>query len=155
MKLANNLLAAAAVAVSSEAMVMGVKAGLDPKVMLDVLNAGTGRNSATVGQVPTLDSARHFQLRLRDRFVLQGREAVHRRGGIARRADGVRRGGAADAGSHQRDVRRRIRILRPSAGWWNRGRAWKCAADAVSTFAEPIEYASAGRSSQCLTSPRC
>ncbi|HWQ37951.1 MAG TPA: NAD(P)-dependent oxidoreductase [Burkholderiales bacterium] len=52
MKLANNLLAAAAIAVSSEAMVMGVKAGLDPKVMLDVLNAGTGRNSATQDKFP-------------------------------------------------------------------------------------------------------
>ena len=52
MKLANNLLAAAAIAVSSEAMVMGVKAGLDPKLMLEILNAGTGRNSATVDKFP-------------------------------------------------------------------------------------------------------
>jgi 3-hydroxyisobutyrate dehydrogenase-like beta-hydroxyacid dehydrogenase len=52
MKLANNLLAAAAVALSSEAMVMGVKAGLSPRVMLDVLNAGTGRNSATQDKFP-------------------------------------------------------------------------------------------------------
>ena len=52
MKLANNLLAAAALAVSSEAMVMGVKAGLDPKVMLDVINAGSGRNSATQDKFP-------------------------------------------------------------------------------------------------------
>ncbi len=52
MKLANNLLAAAAIAVSSEAMVMGVKAGLDPKMMLDILNAGTGRNSATLDKFP-------------------------------------------------------------------------------------------------------
>jgi len=52
MKLANNLLAAAAIAVSSEAMVMGVKAGLDPKTMLDVLNAGSGRNSATQDKFP-------------------------------------------------------------------------------------------------------
>lgn len=52
MKLANNLLAAAAIAVSSEAMVMGVKAGLNPKLMLEVLNAGTGRNSATQDKFP-------------------------------------------------------------------------------------------------------
>lgn len=52
MKLANNLLAAAAMAVSSEAMVMGVKAGLDPKVMLDVINSSTGRNSATQDKFP-------------------------------------------------------------------------------------------------------
>jgi 3-hydroxyisobutyrate dehydrogenase len=52
MKLANNLLAAAAIAVTSEAMVMGVKAGLDPKVMLEVINAGTGRNSASQDKFP-------------------------------------------------------------------------------------------------------
>ncbi len=52
MKLANNLLAAAAIAVTSEAMVMGVKAGLDPKVMLEVLNAGSGRNSASQDKFP-------------------------------------------------------------------------------------------------------
>ncbi|WP_164757852.1 NAD-binding protein [Mesorhizobium sp. M7D.F.Ca.US.004.01.2.1] len=48
MKLANNLLAAAALAISSEAVVMGVKAGLDPKVMIDVINASSGRNSTSV-----------------------------------------------------------------------------------------------------------
>jgi 3-hydroxyisobutyrate dehydrogenase-like beta-hydroxyacid dehydrogenase len=52
MKLANNLLAAAALAVSSEAIVMGVKAGLDPKVMIDVINASSGRNSATEDKFP-------------------------------------------------------------------------------------------------------
>jgi 3-hydroxyisobutyrate dehydrogenase-like beta-hydroxyacid dehydrogenase len=52
MKLANNLLAAAALAVSAEAVVMGVKAGIDPKLMLDVINSGTGRNSATQDKFP-------------------------------------------------------------------------------------------------------
>jgi 3-hydroxyisobutyrate dehydrogenase-like beta-hydroxyacid dehydrogenase len=52
MKLANNLLAGAAIALTSEAMVMGVKAGLDPKTMLDVLNTSTGRNSATQDKFP-------------------------------------------------------------------------------------------------------
>jgi 3-hydroxyisobutyrate dehydrogenase-like beta-hydroxyacid dehydrogenase len=47
MKLCNNLLSATAVAASSEAVVMGVKAGLDPEVMIDVINAGSGRNTAT------------------------------------------------------------------------------------------------------------
>jgi len=51
-KLANNLLAAAAMAVSSEAMVMGVKAGIDPRVLLDIINAGSGRNSATQDKFP-------------------------------------------------------------------------------------------------------
>lgn len=52
MKLANNLLSATAVAITSEAMALGVKAGLDPSVMLDVINAGSGRNSATVDKFP-------------------------------------------------------------------------------------------------------
>jgi 3-hydroxyisobutyrate dehydrogenase-like beta-hydroxyacid dehydrogenase len=52
MKIANNLLAGAAIALTSEAMVMGVKAGLDPNLMLDVLNTSTGRNSATQDKFP-------------------------------------------------------------------------------------------------------
>jgi 3-hydroxyisobutyrate dehydrogenase-like beta-hydroxyacid dehydrogenase len=47
MKLVNNVLSATAMAATSEAMVMGVKAGLDPRLMLEVINAGTGRNTAT------------------------------------------------------------------------------------------------------------
>jgi len=51
-KLANNLLAAAALVVSSEALAMGVKAGLDPQVLIDIINAGSGRNSATQDKFP-------------------------------------------------------------------------------------------------------
>ncbi len=47
MKLVNNVLSATAMAATSEAMVTGVKAGLDPRQMLEVINAGTGRNTAT------------------------------------------------------------------------------------------------------------
>jgi 3-hydroxyisobutyrate dehydrogenase-like beta-hydroxyacid dehydrogenase len=60
MKLANNLLSAAALAVTSEVMVMGVKGGLDPKVMLDVINSGTGRNSASVDKFPKAILPRTF-----------------------------------------------------------------------------------------------
>src|SRR5687767_4108007 len=51
-KLANNLLAASAMVVSSEAMAMGVKARLDAKVLIDIINAGSGRNSATQDKFP-------------------------------------------------------------------------------------------------------
>src|ERR1700760_1135840 len=51
-KLGNNLLAAAAMAISSEALVMGVKAWIDSTVMLDIINAGSGRNSATQDKFP-------------------------------------------------------------------------------------------------------
>jgi hypothetical protein len=60
MKLCNNLLSATALAISAEAMVLGVKAGLDPAVMLDVINSGTGRNSATVDKFPRAVLPRKF-----------------------------------------------------------------------------------------------
>ena len=52
LKLLNNLMSATAVAITSEAMAMGVKAGLDPGVMLDVINTSSGRNSATQDKFP-------------------------------------------------------------------------------------------------------
>jgi 3-hydroxyisobutyrate dehydrogenase-like beta-hydroxyacid dehydrogenase len=52
MKLVNNLLNATALAASSEAFVLGVKAGLDPEIMLKVINESTGRNSATLDKFP-------------------------------------------------------------------------------------------------------
>jgi 3-hydroxyisobutyrate dehydrogenase-like beta-hydroxyacid dehydrogenase len=51
MKLLNNLLSATAMAITSEAMVMGVKAGIDPSLIVDVFNAGTARNSATQDKI--------------------------------------------------------------------------------------------------------
>jgi 3-hydroxyisobutyrate dehydrogenase-like beta-hydroxyacid dehydrogenase len=51
MKLLNNLLSASAMAITSEAVVMGVKAGLDPALVIDVFNAGTARNSATQDKI--------------------------------------------------------------------------------------------------------
>jgi 3-hydroxyisobutyrate dehydrogenase-like beta-hydroxyacid dehydrogenase len=52
MKLANNFLSATAMAASSEAIAMGVKAGLDAGVMVDVINAGSGCNTATTQKFP-------------------------------------------------------------------------------------------------------
>ncbi len=52
MKLANNLLSATAVVATSEAVVMGVKAGLDAAVMIDVINAGSGMNTASRDKFP-------------------------------------------------------------------------------------------------------
>jgi 3-hydroxyisobutyrate dehydrogenase-like beta-hydroxyacid dehydrogenase len=60
LKLTNNLLAAASLAVSSEAMVMGVKAGLDPQTMIDVINVSSGRNSAIQDKFPRAVLPRTF-----------------------------------------------------------------------------------------------
>lgn len=52
MKLVNNLLGAIAIAVTAEGMTMGIKAGLDPARMIEVLNQSTGINSATRDKWP-------------------------------------------------------------------------------------------------------
>ncbi len=59
-KLGNNLLSVAALALTSEVVAMGVKAGLDPNVLVDVFNAGTGRNSATQDKFPRRILPRRF-----------------------------------------------------------------------------------------------
>jgi 3-hydroxyisobutyrate dehydrogenase-like beta-hydroxyacid dehydrogenase len=60
MKLANNLLSATAMAATSEAIVFGVKSGLDPAVMCEVINAGSGRNTASMDKVPRQVITRKF-----------------------------------------------------------------------------------------------
>ncbi len=52
MKLTNNLLSATAMAATSEAVVMAAKAGIDPKIAIDVINVGSGRNSASQDKFP-------------------------------------------------------------------------------------------------------
>jgi 3-hydroxyisobutyrate dehydrogenase len=47
MKALNNFVSAAGLAAASEALVIGRRFGLDPAVMVDILNASTGRNNST------------------------------------------------------------------------------------------------------------
>jgi 3-hydroxyisobutyrate dehydrogenase-like beta-hydroxyacid dehydrogenase len=60
MKVCNNLMSATAVAITSEALVVGTKAGLDPAIMLDVINAGSGRNTASADKFPRCVLPRKF-----------------------------------------------------------------------------------------------
>ena len=46
-KCVNAALAITGLTIACEAMVMGVKAGVDPKLLLDIVNAGSGRNVTT------------------------------------------------------------------------------------------------------------
>jgi 3-hydroxyisobutyrate dehydrogenase-like beta-hydroxyacid dehydrogenase len=52
MKLVNNLINAANMATAFEALVLGAKGGLDAARMVEVINASTGRNSATTDKIP-------------------------------------------------------------------------------------------------------
>lgn len=52
MKLANNMLSATAMAASAEAIAFGVKQGLNPMVMAEVINVSTGANTAIRDKFP-------------------------------------------------------------------------------------------------------
>jgi 2-hydroxy-3-oxopropionate reductase len=52
LKLLNNMLSTTAFAITSEAYAAGIKGGLDPQVMMEVINAGSGKNGATLDKFP-------------------------------------------------------------------------------------------------------
>lgn len=60
MKLVNNLLGACAIAITAEGMTVGIKAGLDPARMIEVLNVSSGRSSATLDKWPRAVLPRTF-----------------------------------------------------------------------------------------------
>src|SRR5664279_5121177 len=60
MKLSNNFLSATAMVATCEAVVMGVKSGLDPAVMIDVINSGSGMNTASRDKFPRAVLPRSF-----------------------------------------------------------------------------------------------
>lgn len=59
-KLINNVISAATMAVSFEAVAMGVKAGLDADRLIAAINAGTGRSGATMDKFPAAILPRSF-----------------------------------------------------------------------------------------------
>src|SRR3546814_11252557 len=71
MKIINNTLYATSMVASCEALVYGVKAGLDPKTLLDVINVSSGRSFATLERIPqcVLDRSRSEERR-------EGKECV-------------------------------------------------------------------------------
>ena len=82
LKLANNILFAVSLAATSEAFVMGAKGGLDPEVMVNAINAGSGRNGATQTVIPTVvldrsfdyGAALHILMKDIDLAIAQGEE---------------------------------------------------------------------------------
>ncbi len=83
MKLINNMLSATAMAASAEAFALGAKAGLDPDVMVQVINAGSGANTAVRDKFPksvltrTFDYGFRTELMYKDvRLCLEEAEAL-------------------------------------------------------------------------------
>lgn len=60
MKAMNNFLSAATLAITSEAVLTGQKFGLDPAVMVDIINASTGRSNSSEHKFPTFILPRTF-----------------------------------------------------------------------------------------------
>lgn len=59
-KLINNFLSAANLALACEALVLTRGAGIDPRVMLEVVNNGSGQNNATLSKLPDYVVPRNF-----------------------------------------------------------------------------------------------
>lgn len=60
MKAINNFLSATTLAITSEALIAGQKFGLDPKTMVDIINASTGRSNSSEHKFPTFVLPRKF-----------------------------------------------------------------------------------------------
>jgi 2-hydroxy-3-oxopropionate reductase len=59
-KVINNLMSATSIAITAEAMVLGVKAGLDPATLLDVIGTSSGANNAAADKFPKQVLTREF-----------------------------------------------------------------------------------------------
>jgi 3-hydroxyisobutyrate dehydrogenase-like beta-hydroxyacid dehydrogenase len=119
-KVLNNLLSATAIEITSEAMTLGVKGGLSPRTLLDVFNAGSGRNTATADKFPrtvltrTLDIGFRLHLMNKDlRLCLaeaQRRDVPMLLGSTVERLWGL-------AAAHAADDADSMEILRLFEGW--------------------------------------
>ncbi len=71
MKLINNIVSAANLAVACEALVVGARSGLDPAMIVQVFNRGSGQNSATLTKIPAAVLTRSFDWGAALRIVLK------------------------------------------------------------------------------------
>ena len=114
-KLLNNLLSATATAITSEAVTMGLAAGLDPATLLGVFNAGTGRNMATAHKFPAhvltrrFDSGFRLELMAKDLELCmaeaRGRQVPMLLGGLVQQIWALARTQSASDADHTEIVR--------------------------------------------------
>ena len=121
-KVLNNLLSASAIAITGEALALGVHGGLSARTLLDVFNASSGRNTASADKFPKQVLPRTFaagfrlelmhkdvQLCLAEAETPGGPDGPRRR---RRRAVDAGGGGAADGA----DCTEIVRMLEDAAG---------------------------------------
>ena len=110
MKLLNNFLSATALAATSEALTFGLAHGLSLPVMLDVLNASTGRNSATADKFPNRVLTGTYDAGFSTALDGQGPAALPRVAGARASTPGCRGpcGGRPLAAGRRRPARQRL-----------------------------------------------
>lgn len=83
-KVINNLMSACSIAITAEAMVLGMRAGLDPATLLDVVHVSSGANNAASDKFPkqvlTRAFAHGFRLDLMAKDVHLALDEARRRG---------------------------------------------------------------------------
>lgn len=83
-KVINNLMSACSIAITAEAMVLGVRAGLDPETLLNVIHVSSGANNAASDKFPkqvlTRAFAHGFRLDLMAKDVHLALDEARRRG---------------------------------------------------------------------------
>jgi 3-hydroxyisobutyrate dehydrogenase-like beta-hydroxyacid dehydrogenase len=133
MKVINNLLSVTALVATSEALVMGTKAGLDPDTMVEVINAGSGRSNASEIKIPNFVLSRRFDfgfaLGLSAKDIRLCMEAADTLGIPMPVAQAVRRflDAAAEKLGYQADMTEMIRVIEEQVGIEVRGKAAKTA----------------------------
>lgn len=129
MKVINNLISVTALSITSETLVMGVKAGLDPDVMVEIINAGSGRSNASEDKIPKYVLSRTFgfgfALGLSAKDIRLCLEASERLGVDLRVGDAVRNllNDALARFGEQADLTEIIRLVEEQAGVEVRGKA--------------------------------
>jgi 3-hydroxyisobutyrate dehydrogenase-like beta-hydroxyacid dehydrogenase len=127
-KLSNNLMALSAFFITSEAVAMCVKGGFNAMLLIDIINASSGRNSASEDKFPravlpgTFDFGFTTGLSYKDvRLCVDEAEAM----GVRMVCGSAVRQMLAITNAYVRH----LTSLR-SRRYWRNGPAWKCEADA-------------------------
>lgn len=129
MKVINNLISVTALAITSEALVLGAKAGLDPDIMVQVINAGSGRSNASEDKIPKFVLTRSFDfgfaIGLSAKDIRLCLETSERLGVPLRVGDAVRQllNAARDKFGEHADMTEIIRYVEADAGVEVRGKA--------------------------------
>ena len=93
MKVLNNFLSGTAMAATAEAVAFGVRQGLDMKMILDVVNASSGRNTATTDKFPNRVLTGTWDAGFSQHAARQGPRALSRSGRGHRRLPPRQSGG--------------------------------------------------------------